>query len=132
VKEDTDTSSFDRTLLSEDEIQRMLTAVHGLLVAGEPSPEIIQAFLSTSIPALYHLYQFSIQAKSSYRETTLAILSTYFRITSISEATITLKKILFDKMADKRRAYYAPGPSGGVAMRLHKFVLTLRVEHRII
>ncbi|KAM3583327.1 hypothetical protein VKS41_004240 [Umbelopsis sp. WA50703] len=120
AKEDTDTASFDRTLLSEDEIQRMLTAVHGLLVAGEPSPEIIQAFLSTSIPALYHLYQFSIQAKSSYRETTLAILSTYFRITSISEATITLKKILFDKMADKRRAYYAPGPSGGVAMRLHK------------
>lgn len=100
----------------------MLTAVHGLLVTGEPSPEIIQAFLASSIPALYHLYQFSIQAKSSYRETTLSILSTYFRITSVSEATVTLRKILFDKMADKRLAYYAPGPSGGVAMRLHKFV----------
>ncbi|KAJ2956554.1 hypothetical protein NQZ79_g7601 [Umbelopsis isabellina] len=129
TQEDSDESSFDRTLLSEEEIQRMLTAVHGLLVTGEPSPELIQAFLSSSIPALYHLYQFSIQAKSSYRETTLAILSTYFRITSVSEATVTLRKILFDKMADKRLAYYAPGPSGGVAMRLHKKLPVVAGDH---
>lgn len=114
--------SFDQIVVSEEMIQNMMTTMHVLLVSGEPSPEIVHAFLSSSIPALYHLYQFSYQSKSSFKDTTADILTTYFRIVSTSEATTELKRILFDKYSDKRLAYFAPGPTGGVVMRLHKFV----------
>lgn len=114
--------SFDQIVVSEEMIQNMMTTIHVLLVSGEPSPEIVHAFLSSSIPALYHLYQFSYQSKSSFKDTTADILTTYFRIVSTSEATTELKRILFDKYSDKRLAYFAPGPTGGVVMRLHKFV----------
>ncbi|GAB5590431.1 hypothetical protein Unana1_05331 [Umbelopsis nana] len=116
--------SFDPIVVSEETIQNMMTTVHALLASAEPSPEIIHAFLSTSITALYHLYQFSCQSKSSFKETTVDILTTYFRIVSTSDATTELKRILFDKNSDKRLAYFAPGPTGGVVMRLHKFVFS--------
>lgn len=116
--------SFDPIVVSEETIQSMMITVHALLASAEPSPEIIHAFLSTSITALYHLYQFSCQSKSSFKETTVDILTTYFRIVSTSDATTELKRILFDKNSDKRLAYFAPGPTGGVVMRLHKFVFS--------
>lgn len=115
-------NSFDPVVVSEERIRQIMTTIHTLLVSAEPSPEIIQAFLSSSVPALYHLYQFSHHSKSGLKDTTGDILTTYFRIVSTSEATMELKRILFDKKGDKRLAYFAPGPTGGVVMRLHKFV----------
>ncbi|KAI8583639.1 hypothetical protein K450DRAFT_222092 [Umbelopsis ramanniana AG] len=112
--------SFDPVVISEERIRQIMTTIHTLLVSAEPSPEIIQAFLSSSVPALYHLYQFSHHSKSGLKDTTGDILTTYFRIVSTSEATMELKRILFDKKGDKRLAYFAPGPTGGVVMRLHK------------
>ncbi|KAI9288933.1 hypothetical protein BC943DRAFT_272773 [Umbelopsis sp. AD052] len=121
--------SFDPVVVSEERIGQIMTTIHTLLVSAEPSPEIIQAFLSSSVPALYHLYQFSNHSKSGLKDTSGDILTTYFRIVSTSEATMELKRILFDKKGDKRLAYFAPGPTGGVVMRLHKFPPVVAGDH---
>lgn len=114
--------ALDRTVLSEDQIQTLLTLLHRIMIGGEPSPDITHAFLTASVQPLYHLYDFSIKSKSGLREVVEALLSTYFRIVTTKEAVDAFKTILLDKadLDGARVAYFAPGPSGGVAMRLKR------------
>ncbi|KAK4522076.1 uncharacterized protein ATC70_004615 [Mucor velutinosus] len=116
---DTNTN-MDRVSLSEDALRLLLHTLHRVMIGGEPSPDVIQTFLSSSIAPLYHLYEFSVQSKSGLRETVLDLLSTYFRITTTSDAIRELKRILLDKidLSGARVAYFAPGPTGGVVLRL--------------
>jgi hypothetical protein len=122
-KYDTDTSGdMDRISLDENELATLLNTLHRVMIGGEPSPIVIQNFLSSSIPCLYHLYEFTVHSKSSLRETVLDLLSTYFRITTTSDAIRELKRILLDRidLSGARAAYFAPGSSGGVILRLRK------------
>ncbi|GAA5816742.1 hypothetical protein MFLAVUS_010274 [Mucor flavus] len=113
-------STMDRTSLTEDELTTLLHTLHRVMIGGEPSPVVIQTFLSSSIPCLYHLYEFTVHSKSGLRETVLDLLSTYFRITTTADAIRELKRILLDRvdLSGARVAYFAPGPSGGVVLRL--------------
>ncbi|KAF1803556.1 hypothetical protein FB192DRAFT_1080372 [Mucor lusitanicus] len=113
-------SGMDRVSLSEDALTLLLHTLHRVMIGGEPSPDVIQTFLSSSIAPLYHLYEFTVQSKSGLRETVLDLLSTYFRITTTSDAIRELKRILLDKvdLSGARVAYFAPGPTGGVVLRL--------------
>ena len=120
--EGTSNSAMDRIGLDENELSTLLNTLHRVMVGGEPSPEVIQTFLSSSIPCLYHLYEFTVRSKSGLRETVLDLLSTYFRITTTSDAIRELKRVLLDRvdLSGARVAYFAPGPSGGVVLRLRK------------
>ncbi|KAL7315451.1 hypothetical protein PS15m_004671 [Mucor circinelloides] len=113
-------TDMDRVSLSEDALTLLLHTLHRVMIGGEPSPDVIQTFLSSSIAPLYHLYEFTVQSKSGLRETVLDLLSTYFRITTTSDAIRELKRILLDKvdLSGARVAYFAPGPTGGVVLRL--------------
>ncbi|KAI9267138.1 hypothetical protein EDC94DRAFT_667356 [Helicostylum pulchrum] len=114
--------TMDRISLTEDELATLLHTLHRVMIGGEPSPVVIQTFLSSSIPCLYHLYEFTVHSKSGLRETVLDLLSTYFRITTTADAIRELKRILLDRvdLSGARVAYFAPGPSGGVVLRLRK------------
>ncbi|KAI7907285.1 uncharacterized protein BX663DRAFT_495418 [Cokeromyces recurvatus] len=118
----TESNNIDRIVLSENELSKLLNTLHRVLIGGEPSPDILQTFLASSIPCLYYLYEFTVKSKSGLREMTLELLSTYFRITTQSDAIRELKHILFDKVesSSTRIAYFAPGPTGGVVLRLRK------------
>lgn len=112
----------DRICLTEEELASLLHTLHRVMIGGEPSPVVIQTFLASSIPCLYHLYEFTVHSKSGLRETVLDLLSTYFRITTTSDAIRELKRILLDRvdLAGARVAYFAPGPTGGVLLRARK------------
>lgn len=120
--DDDDESSMDKVWLNEEELMRLLDTLHQVMIGGEPSPVVIQTFLSSSIPCLYHLYQFTVHSKSGLKETVLDLLSTYFRITTTKDAIRELKRILLNPkdLSGARVAYFAPGPSGGVVLRLRK------------
>ncbi|GAN11288.1 transport and Golgi organization protein 6 homolog [Mucor ambiguus] len=113
-------TNMDRVSLPEDALTLLLHTLHRVMIGGEPSPDVIQTFLSSSIAPLYHLYEFTVHSKSGLRETVLDLLSTYFRITTTSDAIRELKRILLDKtdLSGARVAYFAPGPTGGVVLRL--------------
>ncbi|KAI9469900.1 MAG: hypothetical protein EXX96DRAFT_587901 [Benjaminiella poitrasii] len=113
---------MDQIALSEDELMKLLNTLHRVLIGGEPSPDVLQTFLASSVPCLYHLYGFTVKSKSGLRETVLELLSTYFRITTHSDAIRELKKVVFDKvdLSGARVGYFAPGPTGGVVLRLRK------------
>ncbi|CEP17650.1 hypothetical protein [Parasitella parasitica] len=117
-----DSVDMDRVSLSEDGLKSLLQTLHRVMIGGEPSPDVIQTFLSSSIAPLYHLYEFTVHSKSGMRETVLDLLSTYFRITTTSDAIRQLKHILLDKvdLGGARVAYFAPGPTGGVVLRLRR------------
>lgn len=117
-----DKSGMDRVSLNEEQLTTLLQTLHRVMIGGEPSPVVIQTFLASSIPCLYHLYEFTVHSKSGLREQVLDLLSTYFRITTTSDAIRELKRILLDKvdLSGARVAYFAPGPSGGVVLRLRK------------
>jgi hypothetical protein len=117
-----DKSSMDPISLNEEQLATLLQTLHRVMIGGEPSPVVIQTFLASSIPYLYHLYEFTVHSKSGLRETVLDLLSTYFRITTTSDAIRELKRILLDKvdLSGARVAYFAPGPSGGVVLRLRR------------
>jgi hypothetical protein len=117
-----DDKDMDRIALDENELTTLLHTLHRVMIGGEPSPVVIQTFLSSSIPCLYHLYEFSVHSKSGIRETVLDLLSTYFRITTTSDAIRELKRILLDKrdLSGARVAYFAPGSTGGVVLRTRK------------
>ncbi|KAI8375297.1 hypothetical protein EDC96DRAFT_436914 [Choanephora cucurbitarum] len=124
-RQECDTNSadtFDTLVLSEEKLSTLLYMLHRVMIGGEPSPDIVQAFLSSSIACLYHLYEFTVQSKTSLKETVLDLLSTYFRITTTADAIRELKHILLDPvdLHGLRVAYFAPGPSGGVVLRLRK------------
>lgn len=112
----------ERTCLTEEELAMLLHTLHRVMIGGEPSPVVIQTFLASSIPCLYHLYEFTVQSKSVLREMVLDLLSTYFRISTTSDAIRELKRILLDKvdLAGARVAYFAPGSTGGVVLKLRK------------
>lgn len=120
--DETSADGMDRISLDETELFTLLSTLHRVMIGGEPSPVVIQTFLSSSIPCLYHLYEFTVHSKSGLRETVLDLLSTYFRITTTSDAIRELKRILLDRvdLSGARVAYFAPGPSGGVVLRLRK------------
>lgn len=122
VDGDNSNSSMDRVSLSEDALTLLLHTLHRVMIGGEPSPDVIQTFLSSSIAPLYHLYEFTVQSKSGLKETVLDLLSTYFRITTTSDAIRELKRILLNKvdLSGARVAYFAPGPTGGVVLRLRR------------
>ncbi|KAI8647476.1 armadillo-type protein [Parasitella parasitica] len=113
---------MDRVSLPEDALTSLLCTLHRVMIGGEPSPDVIQTFLSSSIAPLYHLYEFTVHSKSGLRETVQDLLSTYFRISTTSDAIRELKHILLDKvdLSGARVAYFAPGPSGGVVLRLRR------------
>jgi len=115
-------TDMDRVSWPEDALTLLLHTLHRVMIGGEPSPDVIQTFLSSSIAPLYHLYEFTVQSKSGLRETVLDLLSTYFRITTTSDAIRELKRILLDKvdLSGARVAYFAPGPTGGVVLRLRR------------
>jgi p-aminobenzoyl-glutamate transporter AbgT len=115
-------NSMDRGCLTEDELSTLLYTLHRVMIGGEPSPVVIQTFLSSSVACLYHLYEFTVHSKSGLKETVLDLLSTYFRITTTSDAIRELRRILLDKvdLSGARVAYFAPGPSGGVVLRLRR------------
>lgn len=112
----------DEIFMTEDKLESILFILHRVLIGGEPSSVVIQTFLASSVPCLYHLYEYTIKSKSGLKETVLDLLSTYFRITITSDAIRELKRILFDKvdLSGARVAYFAPGPTGGVVLRLRK------------
>ncbi|KAI7886873.1 uncharacterized protein EV154DRAFT_573940 [Mucor mucedo] len=112
----------ERTCLTEEELAMLLHTLHRVMIGGEPSPVVIQTFLASSIPCLYHLYEFTVHSKSVLRETVLDLLSTYFRISTTSDAIRELKRVLLDRvdLAGARVAYFAPGSSGGVLLKLRK------------
>lgn len=122
TEENAAADGMDRISLDESQLSTLLNTLHRVMIGGEPSPVVIQTFLSSSIPCLYHLYEFTVHSKSGLRETVLDLLSTYFRITTTSDAIRELKRILLDKvdLSGARVAYFAPGPSGGVVLRLRK------------
>lgn len=117
-------TTMDNVVVDEDALARLLSTMHRLMIGGEPSPVVIQACLSSSIPCLYHLYQFTVQSKSGLRETVYDLLLTYFRITTTLDGIHELKRILLDKvdLNGERVAYFAPGPSGGVVVRLRRYI----------
>ncbi|KAI8332001.1 hypothetical protein BD560DRAFT_52153 [Blakeslea trispora] len=124
-RQECDTKSsdaFDTLALSEEKLSALLYMLHRVMIGGEPSPDIVQTFLSSSIACLYHLYEFTVQSKTSLKETVLDLLTTYFRITTTSDAIRELKHVLLDPvdLHGLRVAYFAPGPSGGVVLRLRK------------
>ena len=75
-------TTMDSVVVDEDALARLLSTMHRLMISGEPSPVVIQACLSSSVPCLYHLYQFTVQSKSGLREIVYDLLLTYFRITT--------------------------------------------------
>ncbi|ORE03185.1 hypothetical protein BCV72DRAFT_213761 [Rhizopus microsporus var. microsporus] len=113
---------MDRVILDEEALSDLLKTLHKLMIGGEPSPLMIQTCLSSSIPCLYHLYEFTVQSKSGLRETVLDLLLTYFRITTTADGVRELKRILLNKVdiSGERIAYFAPGPSGGATLRLRR------------
>jgi hypothetical protein len=117
-----DDGGMDKVALSEDALMALLHTLHKVMVGGEPSPVVTQTFLSSVIPCLYHLYEFTVQSKSGLREIIFDLLTTYFRIATTADAIRELKHILLDKtdLSGARVAYFAPGPSGGVVLRLRK------------
>jgi p-aminobenzoyl-glutamate transporter AbgT len=121
-RQDYDQGNEDSICLTEDELATLLYTLHRVMIGGEPSPVVIQTFLSSSIACLYHLYEFTVHSKSGLKETVLDLLSTYFRITTTSDAIRELKRILLDKvdLSGARVAYFAPGPSGGVVLRTRR------------
>ncbi|KAF7724463.1 transmembrane and coiled-coil domains-containing protein 7 [Apophysomyces ossiformis] len=120
--EDKDSSGMDPQAMTEEDVYTTLHTLHDVMVGGEPSPIVIQTFLASSIPPLYHLYEYTVQSKSGLRETVLDLLLTYFRIMTPKEVIDDLKKILFDKrdLSGARVAYFAPGATGGVSVRLRR------------
>lgn len=120
--DDNHQNTMDRICLTEDKLATLLYTLHRIMIGGEPSPVVIQTFLSSSVPCLYHLYEFTVHSKSGLKETVLDLLSTYFRITTTSDAIRELKRILLDKvdLSGARVAYFAPGPSGGAVLRLRR------------
>ncbi|KAI8878263.1 hypothetical protein K501DRAFT_258909 [Backusella circina FSU 941] len=119
---DGDDGGMDKIGLSESELMALLHTLHRVMVGGEPSPVVTQTFLSSLIPCLYHLYEFTLKSKSGLRETIFDLLTTYFRIATTADAIRELKRILLDKtdLSGARVGYFAPGPSGGVVLRLRK------------
>ncbi|KAI8092217.1 uncharacterized protein B0P05DRAFT_525301 [Gilbertella persicaria] len=117
-----DAYSDDSIALDEEQLSILLYTLHRVMIGGEPSPDVIQTFLSSSVACLYHLYEFTVQSKSGLKETVLDLMSTYFRITTTSDAIRELKHILLDPfdLSGARVAYFAPGPTGGVVLRLRK------------
>ncbi|CAO3678365.1 unnamed protein product [Rhizopus stolonifer] len=113
---------IDRVVLSESALTGLLHTVHKLMIGGEPSAQVIQICLSSIVPCLYHLYQFTVQSKSGLRETVLDLLLTYFRITTTVDGIRELKRMLLDKadMHGERIAYFAPGPSAQVELRFKR------------
>ncbi|KAI9009389.1 hypothetical protein CLU79DRAFT_710972 [Phycomyces nitens] len=121
----TDTvGGLDVQAMAEEDLRTVLYTLHCVMVGGEPSPVVIQSFLAGSIPMLYHLYEFSTRSKSNLREIVLDLLTTYFRITTTREAIGDLKRILLDKadLSNSRVAYFGPGPTGGVVLRLRRHI----------
>ncbi|KAI8973433.1 hypothetical protein BDF20DRAFT_651428 [Mycotypha africana] len=118
-----DNDGDDEIKITEAELVNMLHILHRILMGGEPGV-ITQTLLSSSIHVLYHLYQFTCQSKSSLKEVVLDLLSTYFRITTTSDAIHELKRILLDSadVSGTRLAYFAPGPTigGGVVVRVRR------------
>ncbi|KAI9264163.1 hypothetical protein BDA99DRAFT_508593 [Phascolomyces articulosus] len=125
VRENMEEDSID--VISEDGIEQLLNILHQMMVGGEPSPVVIQAFLGHAVNPLYHLYDFTVKSKSGLRETVLDILVTYFRIMSPSEILRDLKAIILSKrdLAGARQSYFAAGPSGGVVLRMSKHMRPL-------
>lgn len=125
---------MDRVILDEEALSDLLKTLHKLMIGGEPSPLMIQTCLSSSIPCLYHLYEFTVQSKSGLRETVLDLLLTYFRITTTADGVRELKRILLNKVdiSGERVAYFAPGPSGGATLRLRRFKPTLIVPNKAL
>lgn len=117
-----DDPGLDPEVISEEDMHLLLRVVHRVLIGGEPSPVVIQSFLGDSISAWYHLYDFTVKSKSSLRETVLDLLTSYFRIVTTKEGVDALKRIVLSKVDSQgyRLAYFAPGCTGGVAMRIKR------------
>ncbi|CDS13877.1 hypothetical protein LRAMOSA06051 [Lichtheimia ramosa] len=113
----------DQQALSESELEVLLRTLHQIMVGGEPSAQVIQAFLDKAVLALYYLYDYTVKSKSGLREMVLDILKTYFRIIGANEAVNDLKRIVLSKrdLSGSRLAYFAPGSSGGVEMRVRAY-----------
>lgn len=113
----------DQQALSEPELEVLLRTLHQIMVGGEPSAQVIQAFLDKAVLALYYLYDYTVKSKSGLREMVLDILKTYFRIIGANEAVNDLKRIVLSKrdLSGSRLAYFAPGSSGGVEMRVRAY-----------
>ncbi|KAJ8655234.1 hypothetical protein O0I10_009102 [Lichtheimia ornata] len=126
-QEDTTTASAmdtdDQQALSESELELLLRTLHQIMVGGEPSGQVIQAFLDKAVLALYYLYDYTVKSKSGLREMVLDILKTYFRIIGSNEAVNDLKRVVLSKrdLSGSRLAYFAPGSSGGVEMRVRAY-----------
>ncbi|KAI7865081.1 hypothetical protein BDF14DRAFT_1875694 [Spinellus fusiger] len=120
----TSLTTLDPQVIAEEDLKTLLHTLHCIMVGGEPSPLVIQSFLTTLVPIFYHLYESSIKYKSNLRETVLDLLTTYFRITSTREIIGDLKRVLLDTvdLSHSRVAYFAPGPTGGVVLRLRRKV----------
>ncbi|KAI7881468.1 hypothetical protein K492DRAFT_236650 [Lichtheimia hyalospora FSU 10163] len=122
-KQDTMAETQDQQALSESELELLLRTLHQIMVGGEPSGQVIQAFLDNAVLALYYLYDYTVKSKSGLREMVLDILKTYFRIVGSNEAVNNLKRIVLSKrdLSGSRLAYFAPGSSGGVEMRVRDY-----------
>ncbi|KAG9303568.1 hypothetical protein G9A89_018464 [Geosiphon pyriformis] len=120
--------SMDPTVIDEITLQSTITVVHRVLVGSEPSPDLLQNFLEDAIAPLYHFYSLSIVSKSYLREPVFDILLAYFRIVTNSDGVEALKEIVFRKskrhpiepreIGEVGEIYFAPGPSGGIVMRV--------------
>lgn len=113
---------MDQVALTDDQVAGMLQTLHNVMIGGDPSPIVIQSFMESSIPALYHLYELTCRMKSNLRGPVLDLLTTYFRIMTTKDALDDLKKIVLDPIDIKgdRIAYFAPSSTGGVVLRLKR------------
>ncbi|CAO3612330.1 unnamed protein product [Cunninghamella blakesleeana] len=111
----------DPIVVNDTELNSIIHLLHSVMI-GEPSAIVIQTFMSSSILALYHLYDFTCKTKSGLRESVLDLLTTYFRIITTKDAVDDFKKIIMDQSSIKgeQLAYYAPSSSGDVVLRLRK------------
>ncbi|KAI8335805.1 hypothetical protein BC941DRAFT_354970 [Chlamydoabsidia padenii] len=112
----------DQVALTDDELAGILGTLHNIMIGSDPSPIVIQSFMGSCTPALYHLYELTCRTKSNLRAPVLDLLTTYFRIITTKDALDDLKKIVLDPIDIKgeRVAYFAPSSSGGVLLRLKR------------
>ncbi|KAI8082954.1 uncharacterized protein BX664DRAFT_361234 [Halteromyces radiatus] len=115
-------NNMDRVVIDDNKMANLLRTLHNIMVGGEPSPLVIQTFMVTIVPPLYHLYDFACRTKSGLRETVLDLLTTYFRIMMTKDVLDDLKKIILDPISIQgdRVAYFAPSSSGGIELRLKR------------
>ncbi|CAG8437765.1 15274_t:CDS:10 [Acaulospora morrowiae] len=129
------TTDLDPLIMDEQTLQSTISVVHHILVGSEPIPDLLQFFLEDSVAPLYYLYSFTCHSKSFLKDIVMDILLTYFKIVSVSEGVETFKEIVFrrnkrliaPKLGEIGEIYFAPGPSGGVVMRLRMAAINTSV-----